>query len=278
MRMIQQLRNDVAAGKLVIGTFLVELKARGVLTILKSKGFDFFVVDTEHGSYTVSEVVDLISAGRQHGICPIVRVSGPNHDEITHVLDAGAEGIIVPMARSLDYVREAVSQSKYAPLGRRGCNFMRPHNAFEPFADAEAAVEYMEQANRELVTAIQIETAEAAEQVDEIAAMEGVDMLYVGPRDLSASLGTGMQVNHPRVLEVCDKVVAACKKHGKIAAGHFGDPVRLPDAFKNGMNFLGYAAAIKIFQDGTTRYFEDIREALAAHDGHDKGRPGAQSP
>ena len=263
MRLVADLRKRLGEGDLVLGTFMANFKAAGVVDILKRMGFDFFMVDTEHGYYTNTEVEALIAAGRRCGLCPIVRVSGPNHAEVTHVLDCGAEGILVPMARSLDYVQEAVNQSKYPPLGRRGCHFLRPHTDHNPPVGPEATAELMDRANREIITAIQIETPEAAELVDDIAAMDGVDMLYIGPGDLSITMGLGLNYDHPKVQEVCRRVVEACRRHSKLAGAHFGGPARVAKAFEMGINFLGYAAASRLLIGGAEAYFQDIDAALS---------------
>ena len=263
MRMVQKLREKIAAGKPVIGTFLVELRAPGVVAVLKTMDFDFFVIDSEHGAYSPHEIIQLIDAGLQHGVCPMVRVSGPDHGEISHALDGGAEGVFIPMARSMECVREAVQQSKYHPVGRRGSHFGCRHTAFDGPASPEGVVEYMARANAELMTVIQIETAESAELIDDIAATDGVDSLYIGPRDLSAGLDLAMDTNHARIHEVCQQIAAACDAHGKIAGGHLADPARIAGAFESGMPFLGYASAIQIFKNGASQYRKDIGEALA---------------
>lgn len=259
MRQVQQLRERIARGETVVGTFLVEFRAAGVPPILREAGFDFIILDTEHGYYAADDVLRLIQACRDCGLCAIVRVSGPHHDEITRMLDAGAEGIMIPMVRDLETVREAVNQSKYPPLGRRGAHFLRPATGFHVPADATPL---MEQANRELITAVQIETVEAAAKVEEIAAIDGVDMLYVGPGDLSISMGLGCVTDHPKVMAVADRVVTACAKHGKIAGGHFGAPAQVAERTAKGMHFLGYAAALRLLIRGAAEHIEDVRGAL----------------
>ena len=266
MELARQLRQRAASGEMVLGTFMVELKALGVPAVLKHCGFDFFMIDLEHGCYSDAETAQLIEAGKRHDICPLVRVASPDHERITHMLDAGAQGLLIPMARSLDYVKEAVAQSKYTPVGQRGMHFMRPHTEFDPPSNA---VDYMEQANKNLITAIQIETMEAAERMDEIAALDGVDMLYLGPGDLSASMGLPGQPGHPRVWEVTQRIIEVCRKHGKIPAGHLGGVADAPKAVAMGMNVVAYAASIRILINGATQHVTDLRNAQAGSGGAD---------
>ena len=259
MELARQLRQRAASGELVLGTFMVELKALGVPAVLKHSGFDFFMIDLEHGCYSDAEGTQLIEAGKRHGICPLVRVASADHERITHMLDSGAQGLLIPMARSLDYVKEAVAQSKYTPLGRRGMHFMRPHTDFDPPADA---ADYMQRANENLITAIQIETMEAVEQMDEIAAIDGVDMLYLGPGDLSAAMGMPGQAGHPRIWEVARRIIEVCRKHGKIPGGHLGGVADAPKAMAMGMNVVAYAASIRILINGATQHIKDLRSNL----------------
>ena len=264
MRRVQQLRERIARGGPVVGTFLTELRAAGVPPILREAGFDFIVIDTEHGYYTADDVLRLIQACKSCGLCPIVRISGPNHDEVTRVLDAGAEGIMVPMVQDLESAQEAVNQSKYPPLGRRGGHFLRPATGFRIPEDATA---FMAQANRELITAVQIETVEAADKVEAIAAIDGVDLLYVGPGDLSIGMGLGWATDHPQVMAVADRVVAACAEHGKIAGGHFGAPEQVAERSAKGMHFLGYAIALCLLTRGASEHIEDVRTAVGTRSG-----------
>lgn len=233
------------------GTFIVEFKATGIPAILSRGGLDFFIVDTEHGTYSPPEVRELIVAGKNAGICPFVRVPLRDGGQLMRVLDAGAEGLLIPMSRSLDDVREVVLAAKYPPEGRRGAHFLRPHNEFKALENSR---QYMADANRSLITGIQIETLEAVELIEQIAAMDGVDMLYVGPGDLSIAMGLGCQPDHPRVFEVARRVADACRKHGKIPGGHVSDAEMAGQFEQAGLRVLGCSAAVGMLLTGVTEF------------------------
>ena len=258
MELARTFRQRAAARELMLGTLLVELRAFGVPAVLQGSGFDFFVVDQEHGCYSDAEAAELVQAGIRHGLFPMVRVAVPDHERITHALDSGAQGLLIPMATSLEYVEAAVAQSKYPPHGHRSPHFLRPHTAFDVPRDQAG---YMAQADRDVIIAIQIETVEAAELMDEIAAMDGVDMLYLGPSDLSASMGLAGQPDHPRIGEVIHRIIAVCRKHHKIPAGHLRPDIAVK-AMAAGMNVIGYAAGIQVLKDGATRHVDALREQL----------------
>jgi 2-keto-3-deoxy-L-rhamnonate aldolase RhmA len=230
-----------------------------VARILQQGGFDFMLVDTEHGCFDPSVVAQHIQAAKDRGLCPLVRVPGPEPAEIKRVLDAGAQGVMVPMCQTLDEVRRVVASSKYPPLGQRGGHFTRPHTDHVTPADMGA---YMAAANRELLTIVQIETGPAAELVDQIAALPGVDLLYLGPGDLSIALGYPGQITHPEVLAVVERMCRACERHGKFAGAHFADPRVLPELTRQGVRFVGYGAEIRMLQEGVQRAGERALQAL----------------
>ena len=253
MRLAKGIRQKIKKGKSVFGTFIVEMKTPAAATILKNSGFDFFIVDTEHGYFDTSQIAALITAGKKAGICPMVRIPGPARGLLHRTLDAGAEGILVPMVRKMEDVVLAVNASKYPPMGLRGLHFLRPHTEFNP---PVKPAEYMKEANRSLITAIQIETREAVDMMDDIASANGVDMLYIGPGDLSTAYGHLGVMNTELILETAEKVIQTCRKHGKLAAMHLGDTESLPELYRMGYRFFGRAAALRMFWEGASAYLD----------------------
>lgn len=241
MRQVQHLRDRIAAGEPVFGTFIVEFNAPGAVIAVSHSGFDFVMVDCEHGTYDLSQVRQLIDTAVAAGISPWVRVPAANSSMIGQVLDAGAEGIVVPQVRTMDQVRRVVEQTKYPPLGQRGLHMMRGHANYRVPDDMGS---YVCEANRQLITLIQIETAEAAEMVDDIAATDGVDALYIGPGDLSITLGHPGRPDNPDSRRVYANTAAACKKHGKIAGTHYDEPTTIPALVEQGFSVFGWRAAI----------------------------------
>jgi len=262
MELAADLRRRIADGQTVFGTFIVEMKTPATAQILKQSGFDFCVVDTEHGAYCTDEVRRLIDAAKHAGICPMVRVSLVDPAMMGRALDAGAEGIVVPMCRSMEDIRTAVVRTKYPPLGRRGLHLLRPHTDFNPPADAP---EFCRQANDKLILAIQIETVAAAALIDEIAATEGVDMLYVGPGDLSAEMGHFKQLTHPDVRDIVARVGRACQEHNKLAGSH-GRLEDVSELARMGIRAIGYGAALRLFWEGAETFINRARERIKTSD------------
>jgi len=258
LKTVQRLRDRMAGGEGVFGTFVAELVAAGAVQILANGGLDFFMIDDEHGCYDISQIRALIQAGKDASICPFVRTPFDNRGKITKMLDAGVEGIVFPQIMSMDDVRKAVCYSKYPPVGRRGVHMFRPHTAFKRPKDLTA---YLETANRTIITGMQIETVEATEIIEEIAAFDGVDMLYIGPGDLSVNLGCTGQNNDPKMLKVFELVAHACNKHGKLAGCHIVGLDNISKLIKQGFRCFGYAAASRILLEGTETLVSRFNEA-----------------
>ena len=253
----QRLRDQIASGRPALGTFLAELNTAGVPQILSNGGLDFVIIDGEHGTHCVEQIRVLIISAHAAGITALVRVVLGDRGAVTKVLDAGADGIVFPQVQSMDDVHLAVEHSKYPPLGRRGVHLLRPHTRFNPPAER---FKYMDECNRTLITAIQLETTAAGEIAEEIIATEGVDMIYVGPADLAANLGD-CDSPEDKIRQIQTRAARACRQHGKIAGSH----CTLEDIeWLRGEGFavFGYAAATKLLIEGAERFTRRAHDAL----------------
>ena len=260
MQEIQELRQCVQNGEVVLGTFLVELTAPGVVEILAAAGLRFVLIDAEHGTYNLDQIRRLLDMAAKTRTASLARLTIDDRGTVTKVMDAGAQGIVFPQIRTMDEVRRAVELTKYPPLGRRGFHTMRPHTDFGKRGDAA----FLRQANESNITAIQIETVEAVELIEPIAATEGVDMLYVGPGDLSLNLGCVGELNDPRVQQAIERVGRQCRAHGKIAGCHIGDVSVLPGLREKGIQVFGYSAALRILKEGVEALGERVRQTLGS--------------
>ncbi len=201
------------AGELLRGTMLT-LPSPEVADMVSRCGFDWLFLDGEHGSPTTLEWQRLLMAigGR---CASLLRVPVLGEAPIKTALDLGVDGIIVPMVNSAQQAREAVSWSRYPPAGRRGIGLARAQGYGLEFAD------YMEHANERLAVVVQAEHIDAVDNIEEIAAVEGLDAVFVGPYDLSASLGKTGAVDDPEVVAAIDRVTRVCRARG-LALGYFG--------------------------------------------------------
>jgi len=227
-------RAKLAAGELCVGTMLVEIRQPGVMTMLGNAGFDFVLIDNEHGPFSVESIAELSRAARAEGVTPIVRIPELTYAHVAQSLDGGAQGIMLPRVTERSQVEECVRYLKYAPEGKRGAVLARGHTAFKvgPLVETLAAM------NRETMLVVQVETKEAVDRLDGLLSVAGVDAALVGPTDLSLALGVGGQMEHPILVAAIEATIAACAKHKVVPAIHTNDVAMTAAWARRGMRLV----------------------------------------
>jgi 4-hydroxy-2-oxoheptanedioate aldolase len=182
--------------------------------VMAHQGFDSLTVDMQHGVVDYQVAVTMLQAVSTTGVIPLARVPWNDPARIMKILDAGAYGVICPMINTRAQAEALVAASKYAPRGYRSWGPVR--------ASIYAGADYGDHANESLLVIPMIETAEAVKNIDEILSVPGIDAVYVGPSDLSLTLGCKPRLDQtdPPVVEAQQKIVAACKRHGVVAGIH----------------------------------------------------------
>jgi len=216
------LKEKMQSGRKIAGTIILVVRNPALMMIAQNAGLDFLVYDCEHSTYSFETLHDALLMGKALGMDGIVRVPVGTRDYISRALDSGATGIMVPLVETAQQAQDLVKYSKYPPDGKRGFASGCAHTCYQSGKHEEITVEH----NSRVVTIAQVETAKAVEDVDAIASVEGLDVIFVGPHDLSVSLGIPGDLMNPIELEAIAKVAAACKKHGKILGMH-GDKALL---------------------------------------------------
>ena len=204
MKSSKSFRQRLLSNETLIGT-LIATPSNENVELLSSLGFDWLFIDAEHGAFGPEQVISMLQAAHE---CPcLVRIPGPDEAWIKKVLDAGAEGIIVPQINSLEEAKSVINYSKYPPLGKRGVGLGRAHGYGKDFS------RYLEDANEQTVIVLQAETESVLSCIDEISALNSVDAILIGPYDLSASLGHIGEITHPAVQNAIESVKQACTKN-----------------------------------------------------------------
>jgi len=201
----------------VIGSWL-QIPAPSIAEIAAQQGIDWIAVDMEHTEISYETLADIFRALNGSKTSPLVRVRTNNALDIRRALDVGAEGIIVPLVHSAEEAERAVSYCKYPPEGVRGYAFCRANNWGDDFDN------YVKEANHKTAVYVMAESREAVENIESILKVEGIDGVFIGPYDLSASYGVVGQTGHSLVKKGCDIILEACKAHGKIAGIHMVIP------------------------------------------------------
>ncbi len=186
---------------------IISLPVPQATEIMADAGFDWILIDMEHSSLALSDVHTLLAAAGDR-LMKIVRVPGNDEVWIKRVLDLGCDGILVPMVNSGEAARSAIAASLYPPAGRRSVGVTRAHRYGPGFR------EYVGSANDRLILMLQVEHIDAVRNIDEIVATAGAGAIFIGPYDLSASMGLAGQVTHPDVLSAIGRVKDACRKAG----------------------------------------------------------------
>ena len=206
-------KDMLKAGKTAVGTEAFPTTPVGFLA---DTGFDFILFDTQHTAVEIKELRHQLQAMKGKKAIPIIRVGDNYQNQICYALDIGAKGIIVPMVNSKEEVAHMIRCCKYPPVGIRSAAGMR--GEWGEFKDYN---EYMSAVNEELLIIPMIETSKALKNLDEILSVPGIDVLLVGPSDLSIALGIALDYLNPKYQETLDHIIEACNDAGVIPGMYF---------------------------------------------------------
>ncbi len=233
-----------------------------VAELMAQCDFDFLALDLEHGPIDIAQVHALFQAMRSGNpdCAPLVRLAGHDYANTKRFLDAGARGVIAPLINSAEEAREVVSAAKYPPLGRRGVGFCRA-NAY-----GETLEESVRSANEEILVCVQIEHVEAIRNIDQILAVDGVEAAFVGPYDLSASMGITGQFERREMREAMDRVLYACDDHDVVPGIHVVQPdvEEALTRFHEGYRMIAYSLDITMLARACRSGLSDLRGKLGA--------------
>jgi 2-keto-3-deoxy-L-rhamnonate aldolase RhmA len=248
-------KEKLKAGKVTVGSWMSVLNPR-VASTVASSGLDWVLFDTEHGPASFETVDSLVRAVCGVGAIPLVRVVWNDINAIKQALDTGALGIVVPWVNTKEATEAAVSYCLYPPEGLRGCAPNRAAAAWGMSID-----EYLATVNEEILVVVQIETAEAVKNIEQIVAVEGVDATLIGPTDLSASMGYRGSYFHPKVVKAIDQVLIACKDAGVAPGIAFGRDVdHVKSLIQQGFRFIGIGSDIGFLSTGCKETLKKVKE------------------
>lgn len=249
--MVNHLRELYKEGKCAIGTFF-NMGDASSMECLGYTGLDYVIIDTEHGPFDTETMMDMIRIAESVSLTPVVRIANVDHKEIQRAVDCGAQGLIIPCLRAVDDFKKVVDLAKFAPVGNRG--FVKGRGAGfgnKPWA-CGTIQEYMDNSNERLMVVPQCETVFALKHIEEIAAMDGIDGIFIGPFDLSIDMGIPAQFDNPEFTAAVNRIQRACEdvnkpvyiytnnpseSRGYIAAGYSG--------VANSMNSVVFVEAYK---------------------------------
>jgi 2-keto-3-deoxy-L-rhamnonate aldolase RhmA len=242
---------------LKVGAFILEFISPGIGDIYKAAGCDFALLDLEHTGFTY-ETAKTVTKYMQAADLPlIVRVPSKDYHDISRALDVGADGVMLPMVSSIEEAKRIVQSAKYYPEGARGVAMGLAQDRFRasPLIDAFSAN------NNRTILALQIENLGGVDAADEIAALDGVDILWVGHMDLSVSMGIPGQFENPKFKTAIERVHRACRKHGKSMARVAASVEQSAELYRDGFDVQTYLADVWILQNAITKGISEMRQA-----------------
>ena len=255
-----EVKKSLAAGDVALGTFVFEFATLGIGRLAATAGAQFVIYDTEHTGWGWETIAKVVATTRPAGAEAYVRVPLAQRSYLSRALDAGATGLMVPMVESAAQAADIVRWSTYPPDGLRGAAFGVAHDDYA----TGGSLEYMRAMNDDVLIMPQIETVDGLAAVDEIAAVDGVDVLWVGHFDLTNSMGIPGEFDHPDYLAALDTVVAAAKRHGKAAGFMAGSAEEAAMLLDRGYRILAYGGDLWLYRAA-------LREGLEKTRAHARG-------
>lgn len=250
-----RLKDKLDKGIPVIGTFS-KITDPAIIEVMGFAGLDFAIIDMEHGPITVESAQNSVRAAELVGISPIIRVTSNDPEQILRCLDIGAEGVEVPQIRNANDAKLMASSSRFHPKGDRGvCRYVRSGR----YSSMDRH-EYFKMANERTITIAHLEGIEAINNLDEIMEVDGVDILFIGPYDLSQSVGVPGEVSNPLVLNQMEKVITRAKSAKKLV-GTFADDVESAKRWLNaGIMYMAISVDVGIFYNACRNIVTSLAE------------------
>ncbi len=244
------IRRAVREGRAALGTGLKEFASRGVPWIIEASGFDYCMIDHEHGAFDLETIADLAGWFQATDVSAIVRIHKSFTYLIPAILDQGIMGVQVSEVDNADEARAIVRNAKYPPIGDRGLSGQGMHTGYKSHG-ARHATEYAPWANANVIVCVAIESLEGLENVEAIAAVEGIDMIAYGHSDLSARLGVHLQLEHPTFRAAVRRIAEACKANRKLCRGSAETEAQIEEYWKLGCQVLNLPGTdVSTYLDG----------------------------
>ena len=251
----EELRKALKSGDFVYGTMLGLCRNPRWAGVLSGTNLDYVIIDTEHSAFSRGEVADLSWALSRAGIAPIVRVPIPSSHYVTMALDGGAQGVLAPYCETLAQVKEVVGAARWRPLKGLSLDMAMDIGEFP----SEETKQYLERINRSNVVMIGIESMPALGSLDEILKVDGIDVIFIGPNDLSISMGIPGQYTHPDFEATLKRVINTCSTRQVAVAIHLFDTKLTTKWMKEGARFVLHSMDTHTMREGFRREFDELK-------------------
>ena len=252
-------KEKILNNELCLGVGLRQSRTVDIGKIMATSGYDWLFIDMEHNSMDIDIASQISVAAQDAGITPIVRVPDFAHHHATRVLDCGAMGVVFPHVENADIAKKLVSYCLYPPKGHRSMTGVLPQLDFkqQPIADVASII------NKNMLIVIMLESPEAIDNVDSIAAIDGVDVVLIGTNDLCMEMGIPGDYSNPKVKDAYIKVIEACKKYGKTPGmGGVYNEELMSEYIKMGMRFILSGSDLSFMMQSASQRSNKLRSFL----------------
>ena len=253
-----KVKQTLKEGGTSIGTMVFEFCTPGIARLSAEAGAEFIMYDMEHTGWSVETVRDLIATTNPEHIEPLVRVPATQYHFIARVLDVGARGVMVPMVSDARQAEVIVQSGKYPPVGQRGAAFEIAHDNYA----SGSVVSKIDHANSEGLLIAQIENRPGLDNVERIAAVDGIDVLWIGGFDLSNFLGIPGQFDHPEFIAALERVVDACQRHNKTAGYLVNNIEEGAERLRQGFRCLAYGGDLWLYRRALREGIEGLQACV----------------
>lgn len=255
--MENKLKRKLQNGEKPIGMFF-DTASEYLMECLGRTGLDFVIIDNEHSPIEAETSARLIRIAELSGLTPLCRVRDSSRPAILKLLDVGAQGLIIPNVHTVEQVRDIISYARFYPIGQRGfCPSRKDGWGFDGLGSVP---ETMEHFNRETLIIPQCETVGALEHIEEIASLSGVDGIFVGPFDLSISMGIPGDFANPAFQAALTRIINACRAAGKWCIFFTGSVEGVADGFARGFDGMAYSLDAAVFIEAVKERVERARQ------------------
>ena len=252
-------KEKILNNELCLGVGLRQSRTVDIGKIMATSGYDWLFIDMEHNSMDVDIATQISVAAQDAGITPIVRVPDFAHHHATRVLDCGAMGVVFPHVENADIAKKLVSYCLYPPKGHRSMTGVLPQLDFkqQPIADVASTI------NKNMLIVIMLESPEAIDYVDSIAAIDGVDVILIGTNDLCMEMGIPGDYSNPKVKDAYSKVIEACKKYRKTPGmGGIYNEELMSEYINMGMKFILSGSDLSFMMQSASQRSNKLRSFL----------------
>lgn len=258
LQLKNELREKMLRGEVTIGTFH-ELISASAIEIEGYAGMDYVIIDSEHGPIDVESAQNLVRAAKLAQTTPIVRVKDGERNSILKMMDIGAMGLIIPNIRSIEEVKQVVSYGKYHPIGQRGVAATAGSHFWTQDYSSHGMQYYFDIANREQLIIPQCETIECLNDIENIAKVEGVDGIFVGPYDLSVEMGMPGDFENPAFKNAIDRILKACQDAGIFSFIYTADLATAKARIDQGYQSVAYNMDTIIYYNAAKEIVEGLK-------------------